>query len=141
MTLEGHAVIVDLAGLRKREDLEATRIGKHGTRPLHELVQATQVTDEFIAGTQIEMIGVAQHERGVDVLEMFGRERFDRGLRADRRKDRREQVAVRRGEDTGAGALVFGGDGEFKHRADYTRYHLVVFKMSYNFVRARSKIC
>jgi hypothetical protein len=27
---------------------------------------------------------------------------------------------VRRGENTGAGAIVLGGDLEFKHRADYT---------------------
>ncbi len=121
VTLEGHAVVVDLAGLRKREDLKAARVGEHGTRPLHKLVQAAHVADEFVAGTQVEMIGVAQHQRGVDILEMFGRERLDRGLRADRREDRREQVTVRRGEDSRAGALVFGGDLEFKHRADCKR--------------------
>ena len=121
VTFEGHAVIVDLAGLRKREDLKAARVGEHGTRPLHEMMQAAHVADEFIAGTQVEMIGVAQHQRGVDILELFGRERLDRGLRADRREDRREQVAMRRGEDSGAGSIVFGGDGEIKHRDDCKR--------------------
>jgi hypothetical protein len=28
---------------------------------------------------------------------------------------------VRSGEDPRAGAVVAGGDGEFKHRVDYTR--------------------
>ena len=121
VTLEGHTLIVNLAGLRKREDLKAARVGEHGTLPLHELVQAAHIADKFVAGTQIEMIGVAQHERGVDVSEMFGRERLDRGLRANRREDRREQVAMRRGEDSCAGAIVFCGDGEFKHRADCKR--------------------
>jgi hypothetical protein len=121
VTLEGHTIVVDLAGLRKREDLKAAGVGEHGARPLHELMQAAHIADEFIAGTQIEMIGVAQHQRGVDILEVFGRERFDRGLRADRCEDRREQVAVRRGEDSRAGTLVFGRDGEFKHRADCKR--------------------
>ena len=67
------------------------------------------------------MISVAQDECGMDVLEMFGRERLDRGLRTDRRKDRREQVTMRRGEDARAGAVVSGGDLEFKHRADCKR--------------------
>ena len=88
--------------------------------PLHELVQAAHVTHEFIAGTQVEMIGVAQHERGVDVLEMFGREGLDRRLRANRREDRCDEVAVRGGEDARAGAVVCGGDSEFKHGIDYT---------------------
>jgi len=124
VTLEGHAVIVDLAGLRKRKDLKAARIGQHGTRPLHEVVQAAHITHKFVAGTQVEMIGVAQDQRGVDVLEMLGRERLDRGLRAHRCEDRREQVAVRRGEDAGSGTVDFGGDGEFKHRRDYKRLSL-----------------
>ena len=83
--------------------------------PLHELVQATHVTYEFIAGTQVEMIGVAQKKRGVDVLEMFGCEGLDGRLRAHGREDRREEVAVRGGENACAGAVVFGCDGEFKH--------------------------
>ena len=119
MTLEGHAFVVDLAGLRQREDLEAARVGEHGMRPPHELVQAAHVAHQFVAGTQVEMIGVAQDKRGIDVLEMFGRERLDRCLRANGRKDRREEVAVRSSEDPSAGAVVFGCDGEFEHGGDY----------------------
>ena len=98
VTLEGHAVIVDLAGLRQREDLEAARVGQHGMRPLHEFVQAAHLRHQLIAGAQVKMIGVAQHERGVDILEMLGRERLDRCLRAHRCEDRREEVAVRGGK-------------------------------------------
>ena len=50
---------------------------------------------------------------------MFGSEGLDRRLRANGREDRGEEVAVRGGEDARAGAVVFGGDLEFKHRADY----------------------
>ena len=95
--------------------MKAARVGEHRSPPLHELVQAAQVAHEFIAGAQIKMIGVAQHERSVDVLEMFRRESLDRRLRANRRKDRREEVAVRSGEYPRAGAVVFGGDLEVKH--------------------------
>jgi hypothetical protein len=116
VTLEGDAVIVDFAGLREGEDLKAARIGEHGARPLHELMQAAHITDKFVAGAQIEMIGVAQDQRSIDVFEMLGRKRLDRGLRADRREDRREQIAMRSGEEAGAGTVVSGRDGEFKHQ-------------------------
>lgn len=61
------------------------------------------------------MIRVAQHERGVDAFEMLRRESFDRRLSADRREDRREEVAVRRGESPSAGAVVFRSDLELEH--------------------------
>ena len=70
------------------------------------------------------MISVAQDQRGIDVFEMFGRESLDGRLCANRREDWREQVAVRGSEDASAGAVVFGGDLEFKHRVDYTRQYL-----------------
>jgi len=105
VTLEGHAVIVYFAGLRERENLEAAGIGEHGTRPLHEPVQAAQVAHKFVAGTQIKMISVGEHQRGIDIFEMFGRKRFDRGLRADRREERHEQIAMRGGEDTSTARL------------------------------------
>lgn len=96
--------------------MKAARVGEHGTLPLHELVQAAHVAHEFVAWTQVKMIGVTQHERGVDVFEMLRRESLDRRLCADGREDRREEVAMRRGENPRAGAIVFGGDLEGEHR-------------------------
>lgn len=119
VTLEGHAVVVNFAGLRERENLKATRVGEHGTMPLHELVQTAHVAHELVAGAQVKMIGVAQHERGVDIFEMFGREGLDRRLCANRREDWRDEISVRCGENPCADAVVFGGDLEGEHRADY----------------------
>lgn len=137
VTLESHTIVVDLASLRQREDLKAARVGEHGIRPLHELVQATHVADEFVAGAQVEMISVAQDERGVDLLEMFGREGFDRCLRAHRREDWREKVAVWRGENPGAGAVVFGRDLELEHWSDYT----IFGKHSMDYQTEKIQIC
>ena len=119
VTLEGHAFIVYLAGLRKREDLEAARIGEHGMRPAHEPMQATQPSHHIVAGTQVEMIGIGKHKRGAQFLDLCGREGLDRCLRANRREDGREKVAVRCSENPRAGAVVFGCDGEFEHERDY----------------------
>ena len=66
------------------------------------------------------MVGIAEDQRGLDALELFGREGLDGGLRADRRKDGREQVAMRGGEYPRAGTIIAGGDIEFKHEGDYT---------------------
>src|SRR5687767_10915580 len=62
------------------------------------------------------MIGVAQDERGVDILEMFRREGLDCCLCANRSEDRCEKITMRGSENPGAGAVVFGGDLEFKHQ-------------------------
>ena len=67
------------------------------------------------------MIGVGEHERGAQFLDLGRRERLDRCLRADGRKDRREEVAVRCGENPRAGAVVAGCDGKFEHGRDYKR--------------------
>jgi hypothetical protein len=80
--------------------LKAAGVCGHGAMPLHVLVQAAHVTHEFVAGAQVEVIGVAQHEGGVDVLEMFGG----------------EEVAVGCGENAYAGALVACRDDELEHK-------------------------
>ena len=61
------------------------------------------------------MIGVTQDKRGINILEVFGRESLDRRLRAHRREDRRDKVAVRRVENPRAGEVVFSGDGKLEH--------------------------
>ncbi len=88
--------------------------------PLHELVQAAHVAHELVTGAQIEMIRVAQHERGIDIFEMFGGKRLDRCLRAHRSKDRCEKVAMRSSKNSRAGAIVFGCDAGIQTCTDYT---------------------
>src|SRR5687767_13461118 len=88
--------------------------------PLHELVQAAHLAHKFITGTQVKMVRIAQHEGCIDLLKMFRGKGFDRRLRANRGKDRSNQIAMWCGEDSSTGAVVFSGNAEFKHRADYT---------------------
>lgn len=122
VTLEGHTVVIYFARLHEREDLKAARVGEHRIMPLHEFVQATHIPHQLIAGTQVEMIGVAEHERGMDVFQMFGREGLDRCLRADRRENGREEIAVRHAKGSRAGAPLFCSEREFKHEGDYTGF-------------------
>lgn len=65
------------------------------------------------------MIGIAQDQRSVDTFELIRRKRLDRGLRAHRRENWRDEVTMRCGKDSRAGAVRFGSDLEFKHWANY----------------------
>ncbi len=42
VALEGDAIVVNFTGLGQGEHLVTARIGQHGMRPLHEVVQAAQ---------------------------------------------------------------------------------------------------
>ena len=119
VTLEGHAFIIDLAGLGKREDLETARIGEHGMRPAHEPVQTTQPGNDIIAGAQVEMIRVGEYERGTQFFDLCRRERLNRCLRANGCEDRCDEITVRCGENPRAGTVVPGCDVEFEHGWNY----------------------
>ena len=87
--------------------------------PLHKLVQAAHIAHQLVARTQIEMIGIAQHERRIDILEMFGSKGFYSSLGANGGENRCKKIAVRRGKYPCASTAVAGGDGEIKHIGDY----------------------
>ena len=57
---EHHALFGDLSDPRQAEHLESTGIGEDGARPGHEAVQAAQPPDQLVAGTKIEVVGVAE---------------------------------------------------------------------------------
>src|SRR6266478_2525183 len=85
--------------------LESTGIGEDGARPGHEAVQAAEIADQLVTGSQIKMIGVGEQNRGIEVLgEVALGEPFDRGLRADGHEHGRFDIAVSGMQHTGAGA-------------------------------------
>ena len=59
----------DLTELVEAEDLESAGVGEDGVGPAHETVQASHAADEFVAGTQVKMIGVAEDDAGIELLE------------------------------------------------------------------------
>ncbi len=48
--MEGHALLLDLAQRRKRENLKSARVVQHRAVPAHELVQTAHLTNDLIAG-------------------------------------------------------------------------------------------
>ncbi len=104
--LEGDTVVVDLATVGEREDLEAAEVREQRAVPGHEGVQAAALRHAACPGAQVKMVGVGQHQAGAEGPELIGRDGLDGGLRADGSEDRRMQVAVRGVENSGAAATI-----------------------------------
>ena len=97
MRLEHHALFGDLAQPAQAEDLEAAGIGEDRPRPVHELVQPAEPPDRLVPRPQIQMIGVAENDLGVEIVDQIPRQQaLDGGLRPDRHEHRRLDVAMRR---------------------------------------------
>ncbi len=83
-------------------------------------MQSAQFRNQIIAGAQVKVIRVSEHERRAKFFDLRRRERLDRGLRANGREDGGEEVAMRGRECPRAGAVVTSSDCEIKHEGDYT---------------------
>jgi hypothetical protein len=81
---EAHAFIAHLAQLRQLKNLKAAGVREQGVRPADELVQAAHAADGFVAGAQIEMVGVAENDLGAERFEHVLRNGFDGALRCRR---------------------------------------------------------
>src|SRR3989338_1105455 len=72
--------------LGERKDLKAAGVGQDRLVPVDELVQAAGLSYQLMAGTQKEMIGIAEQYLRADLVDIPHRHRLDRPLRADRQK-------------------------------------------------------
>ena len=64
--------------------------------------------DDFEAGAQPEVKGIAEADLGADFLEVARRHRLDRPVGADRHEDRRFDDAVRQRQATAPSGAVVG---------------------------------
>ena len=53
-----------------------------------EAVQTTPARHHFVAGAQVQVVGVAEDDLGTDLLQLFRQHPFDRALGADRHEGR-----------------------------------------------------
>ncbi len=94
MGLKEDAVLGFLAQSAEAEDLEAAAVREDGAFPAHKAMQTAGRGDDVHAGSEVEMIGVAQDDFCAHVNQFFGRHGLDRGLGADWHEDRRLHLAV-----------------------------------------------
>ncbi len=71
-------------------------------------MQPAELADEFVAGTQIEMVGVGKNDFCAELFERFLRQGFDGSLRTHRHEERRLDGAVGRGQAAAARARRIG---------------------------------
>ena len=95
---EGDAFVRYFPQFAQAEYLEAAGIGENRAWPRHELVKAAHSSDQFVAGTQIEMVCVGEDYLSVEIFEILLCLAFYRGCGANRHERRRLDHAVRRGE-------------------------------------------
>jgi len=107
---ELNAVVSDFAERAEGEDLKASGVREDGARPTDEAMQAAHAADGFVAGAEIEMVGVAKNDFDAEGFERVLGDGFDGALRADGHEDRGFDGLMR--QDETAAAAAGGGYGE-----------------------------
>jgi hypothetical protein len=114
--LEGGPLFRDDAPPGQAEDLIPAAVGEDGPAPADEAVEAAAAGDQFVAGTQEKVIGVAEDDLRADFLEVAVPHRLDGALRADRHEGGRLDDAVRRPQLAAPGGAVAGRQREAERR-------------------------
>ncbi len=112
MALETHTVLGDPAQLLQAEDLEAAGVGENGAGPAHESMQATEALDALVTWPQVEVIGVAEDDAGIELEQVLLTQGLDGSPRAHGHEDRSFDGAVGGVQQagTGAGSAVLGDE-------------------------------
>ena len=104
---EGDAVVVELARIGEREDLEPARVGEHRPIVVHELVHPAGFRNHIFTGALRQMVGVRKHHLGFQLAKLRRGDALHRGRCADGHKHRSVEIAVRRREGERAGVAAF----------------------------------
>jgi hypothetical protein len=95
MRAEANAFVCHLAPRRQTEDLVPAAIGEHGPRPTHERVEPATSSNQVIARPKMEVVRVAEDDRGTNVVEITRRHRFHSALGPNGHEHRRLDDTVR----------------------------------------------
>ena len=116
VALEGHTIGIHLAQLRERPDLKAATVGQHRAVPVRKAMQAAETLHALCAGSQHQMIGVAEDDIRPGLLYLVHIERLDRAGRAHRHEGGRADFAARCLERARTGLALGRLDLEWKYR-------------------------
>ena len=95
MRTELHALLLDLAHLGERKHLKSAAVGQNRLVPVHELMQSAQLPNDFMAGSQEQVIGVRQQNLRADLVHLVRAHGLDGCLRADGHENGGLHIAVR----------------------------------------------
>ena len=71
---KGHALFGDLAQLCQTEYLKSTAVGQNGAVPAGKFVQTAHIGYQLVAGAQMQVVGVAQHDLCANVFQVLSRQ-------------------------------------------------------------------
>ena len=69
---KGDPLLGDLAQLGQAEHLEAAAVGQDRPVPAGELVQPAHLGHQLVSRAEMQVVGVAEHDLGADLLEVLG---------------------------------------------------------------------
>ena len=112
MRTEPNSIFGNSAQRLQAHHLKTAAVGQDRVRPRHEAMQPARLTNQFVAGTQIEMIGISQQDLHAQRFEFILRHALHRAAGADGHENGRLDYAVRSVQQsrTRAGRLVFSKD-------------------------------
>ena len=96
MRLEFGTLFGDDSALGETKDLEAAAVGQQRPVPADESMESAPSCDQFVAGTQKQMVGIPENDFSAALDEVAVQRGLDRPLRADRHECRRMDETVRR---------------------------------------------
>ena len=106
-----HALLLDLPQTREGKYLEPAGVRQDRPVPRHELMQAAELFDHFIAWTKVQVICVGQLDLRPNLLQIRRAQRaLDCALRADVHKDRCLHRPVRTRKDAPPRVSLFFND-------------------------------
>ena len=71
---KGHALFGDLAQLGQTEHLKSTAVRQDGAVPAGKFVQTAHIGYQLVAGAEMQVVGVAQHDLCANVFQVLSRQ-------------------------------------------------------------------
>ena len=101
---ESDALVGDFPIFCERKHLKTAAVGKYRPVPANEFVQAARLVDDVHPRAEVQVVGVAKDDFGIDVVAEFAlMNALDRPHSAYGHKNRGRNLAVIRANDAGAG--------------------------------------
>src|SRR5688572_18631666 len=112
--LELRPFLADDTSFGQGEDLKPPAIGQDGAMPADEFMEAAASRNQFIAGAEEQVVGVAENDFGTRVNEVSMQCRLHRPLRPDRHERRRLHNPMRGVQLATSRRAVSAVQGEMK---------------------------
>ncbi len=97
MGIKIYALLLNLAQPCQGKHLKSAGIREDRAIPVHKFVQTAKLSDQLVAGTDMEVVGIGKFHLRADRAEIIGRNRaLDRRHRADIHENRRLDGSVDR---------------------------------------------